>query len=246
MVFHIHWWIMYTLIQGKRRYVAYKKGNLFVVDDFAVLKNMKEGKMKIGLHSYTVIRSSLYDYMATIRRKAQIIGIKDVSYIITRCGIRSGSHVVEGGTGSGSLTTALLYFTHPNGYVYTYELREDFAEIARKNVERLPFGNWTLKIGDVTKDVAERNLDAFIVDIPESWKAIDIAKKSLRNGGCFCSYVPTYNQMEKVYRSLNKAGFIDLEATEIIKRDMHIGKLGTRPENIEVGHTGFLIFGRKN
>ncbi len=236
---------MYTLMNGKRRFVAYKKGNLFIIDDFAVLKNIKEGKMKIGLHEYTITKSNLYDYMSTIKRKAQVIGIKDASYIIARCGIRNGFRVVEGGAGSGSLTTALLYFTYPDGHVYTYELRKDFADIARKNVERLPYKNWTLKIGDITKDVKERDVDAFIVDIPEPWGVVEIAKKSLHQGGCFCSYVPTYNQMERVYHSLENEEFIDLEATEIIKRDMHIGKLGTRPENIEVGHTGFLIFGRK-
>ena len=236
---------MYTLIQGKKRYLAYKKDDFFVIDDFAVLKNIREGKVKIGLHEYTVIESNLYDYMATIRRRAQIIGIKDASYIIARCGIRNGFQVVEGGAGSGSLTTALLYFTHPDGHVYTYELRRDFAEIAKKNVERLPYRNWTLKIGDITKDVTERDTDAFIVDISEPWNAVDMANRSLRNGGCFCSYVPTYNQLEKVYRKLEESGFVDLEATEIIKRDIHVGKLGTRPENLEVGHTGFLIFGRK-
>ena len=236
---------MYTLIHGKKRFLAYKKGNMFIVGDFAVLKNIKEGKMKIGLHEYTVVRSNLYDYMTTIRRKAQIIGMKDASYIIARCGIKNGFRVVEGGAGSGSLTTALLYFTHPDGHVYTYELRRDFAEMAKKNVERLPYTNWTLKMGDVTRDVTERNVDAFIVDIPEPWNTVKMAKKALRSGGCFCSYVPTYNQMEKVYHTLEDSGFIDMEASEIIKRDMHIGKLGTRPENIEVGHTGFLIFGRK-
>ncbi len=237
---------MYTLFHGKKRLVAHREGDFFIIDDLAVLKSLKEGKIKIGLEEYTVMPSNLYDYMETIGRKAQTIGIKDAAYIVARCGIRNGSTVVEGGAGSGSLTTALLYFTHPDGHVYTYELRRDFAEIAKRNVTRLPFNNWTMKIGDVTADVSERNVDAFIVDIPEPWNAVDMAIKALKRGGCFCSFIPTYNQMEKVYRELNNSGFIDLEAVEIIMRKMHVGKLGTRPENIEVGHTGFLIFGRKS
>ncbi len=237
---------MYTLFSGKKRFVARKKDDFFIVDYLAVLRNLKEGRMKIGLEEYIVVRSNLYDYMLTIERKAQTIGIKDASYIIAKCGIKNGSVVVEGGAGSGSLTTALLYFTHPNGHVYTYEIRRDFAEIAERNVSRLPFKNWTLKIGDVTKDVSERNVDAFIVDIPEPWNAVDMAIKALKTGGSFCSFVPTYNQMEKVYKKLKNSGFIDLEAVEIIMRRMHVGELGTRPENIEVGHTGFLVFGRKS
>ncbi len=236
---------MYTLFDGEKKHLAWKKGEMYRVGDFAVLKDLREGRMKIGTREYVVVRSTLKDYMDTVSRRAQIINSKDASYIIFRCGIRAGSRVVEGGVGSGSLTTALLYFTHPGGHVYTYELREDFAEFARNNVERIEHGHWTLKMGDVTRDVVERDVDAFIVDIPEPWNAVDMAKRALRIGGCFSAYVPTYNQMEKVYRKLSGEGFLDLEACEIIRRGMHVGPLGTRPENLEVAHTGFLVFGRR-
>ncbi len=236
---------MFALFDGKKRYVAWKKGEKYIVGDFAVLSEMKEGRVKLGLREYVSVKSNLYDYLFTIRRNAQIIDIKDSSYLIARCGIRAGSVVVEGGVGSGALTTALLYFTYPSGRVYTYEKRRDFAEFAKKNVERIEYSHWTLKMGDVTTDVEERDVDAFVVDIPEPWEAVEMAKKALRNGGCFSSYVPTYNQMEKVYKKMQENGFGDMEACEIIKRNMHVGELGTRPENIEVAHTGFLIFGRK-
>ena len=236
---------MFTLIHKNKKYIASKKGDLYLVDDFAVLKEIKEGKMNIGTKDFVVLRANLNDYMSTIKRKAQIIGIKDSSYIIARCGVQSGFRVVEGGIGSGSLTTALLYFTYPDGYVYTYELRKDFAEFARKNVERMNPEHWELKIGDVRKDVKEKEVDAFIVDIPDPWNAVEMAKSVLRNSGCFSAYIPTYNQVEKTYKKLKSENFVDLEACEIIKRDLHIGELGTRPENIEVAYTGFMVFGRK-
>ncbi len=236
---------MFTLFNNRKRYIAWKKGDKYVVGDFAVLRNLHEGKIKIGLKEYISMKSNLYDYLSTIRRNAQIIDIKDSSYIIARCGIRAGSVVVEGGMGSGALTTALLYFTYPSGRVFTYERRKDFAEFAKNNVERIEHEHWTLKHGDVTKDVEEREVDAFVVDIPEPWNAVDMAKKALKRGGCFSSYVPTFNQMEKVYKKMEEEGFMDMEACEIIKRGMHVGELGTRPDNIEVGHTGFMIFGRK-
>ena len=236
---------MFALIHKEKKYIGNKKGDVYAIGDFAILKELKEGHTKIGTKDFIVLKASLKDYMDTIRKKAQVIGMKDASYIIARCGIRSGFRVVEGGIGSGSLTTALLYFTYPDGYVYTYELREEFANFAVNNVERLPHEHWELKIGDIRKDVRERDIDAFIVDIPEPWEAVDMAKKALKNSGCFSAYVPTYNQVEKTYKKLKLENFVDLEACEIIKRDMHIGELGTRPENIEIAHTGFMVFGRK-
>ncbi len=236
---------MYTLLDGKRRYIA-KKNGMYHVGDFAVLKDLNEGEIKIGTRKFYVLRSNLYDYVETINRKAQIISLKDSSYIIARCGIRSGMRVVEAGAGSGAMSIALLYFVHPDGKVYTYELREDFAKIARKNVELAGLEeNWELKIGDVRYEVKERNLDAFILDIPDPWNAIDMAYRSLRPSGCVAAYVPTYNQLERVYREMLSLNFVDLEACEIIKRNIVVGELGTRPDNVEVAHTGFMVFARK-
>ena len=236
---------MFVLMDGKRRYLAEKVGEMYKVGDFAVVRGLREGELQLGLKRYHVLRANLYDYMSTLKRKAQIINIKDAAYIIARCGIRSGYRVVEGGAGSGSLTTALLYFTSPNGKVYTYELRKDFAEFAKKNVGRCQFSeNWVLKIGDVRKDVEERDVDAFIVDIPDPWNAVEMAYEALKTSGCFAAYIPTYNQLERVHREMKKY-FVYMEACEIIKRNIVVGEVGTRPDNVEVAHTGFMVFGRK-
>jgi len=236
---------MFTLLHGKKRYLA-KKNGMYKVEDFGVVKDLKEGKIKLGTKEFFVLRSNLYDYFETLKRKAQIITLKDAAYIIARCGIHSGMRVVEGGAGSGAMTTALLYFVYPSGKVYTYEVREDFAEIAQKNVERSQFSkNWELKIGDIRKDVKERDVDAFILDIPDPWNAVEMAKISLRSSGCLAAYIPTFNQMERVYKEMMNQNFVDLEACEIIKRNMVIGEGGTRPDNIEVAHTGYIVFGRK-
>ncbi len=236
---------MYTLLSGKRRYIA-RKNHMYEVEDFAVLKDLKEGRRKIGTKEFFILRSNLYDYMETLKRKAQIITLKDAAYIIARCGIRSGYKVVEGGAGSGAMTTTLLYYVYPDGEVYTYEMREDFAKIAKENVERGDFAkNWRLKIGDIRSDVEERNVDAFILDIPDPWNAVEMAKIALRTSGCLMAYVPTFNQMERVYKEMDQAGFVDMEACEIIKRNMVVGEKGTRPDNVEVAHTGYMVFGRK-
>ncbi len=235
---------MYTLI-GKRKHIAFRDGNMYRVGDFAVLKSIEPGTIRVGLDEYSVVKSNLYDYMSTIRRKPQIITMKDAAYIVARCGIHSGSKVIEAGAGSGAMTTALLYFTAPNGVVITYELRKEFAEVATENVKRMPHEHWILKTGDVKKDVTERDMDAFVVDIPDPWNAVNMARIALSHGGCFAAYIPTYNQLEKTYLTLQDSGFGDMEACEIIKRDIHVAPNSTRPENVEVAHTGFMVFARK-
>ncbi len=236
---------MFTLLGNRKRYIAWKSGDMYRVDDLAIIKDIDLGKVVLGLDEFRVVKSNLYDYMSTIKRNAQIISIKDAAYIIARCGIRAGSIVVEGGVGSGSLTTALLYYTRPGGKVITYEIRKDFKEFALRNVERIDHKHWLIKNGDVRKDVSERNIDAFVLDIPDPWNAVEIGYRALKLGGCFFAYVPTCNQVEKVYKELEQHGFEDLEASELIQRKIHVGAMGTRPDNIEVGHTGFLVFGRK-
>ncbi len=238
---------MLTVLDGRKRFLAKREEDgMYHIGDFGLLKELKEGRMKIGVRDVYVLRSNLYDYISTIKRKAQIISLKDSAYIIARCGIRSGWRVVEGGAGSGAMSIALLYFVHPNGKVYTYEMREDFAKIARKNVENAGLqNNWVLKIGDIRKDVEERDVDAFILDIPEPWDALDMAKTALKKSGCLMAYVPTYNQLERVYRNMKDVGFVDMDAKEIIMRSIVVGDMGTRPDNIEVAHTGFMVFGRK-
>ena len=237
---------MYTVLRGRKRYLARRDEDVFRIDDFAVVNKLETGRVKMGTQEVVVLESNLNDYLLTLRRKAQIITLKDSAYLIARCGIRSGMRVVEAGAGSGALSTVLLYFLHPDGELYTYELREDFARIARENVERMEHGaRWELKIGDVRSDVEERDVDAFILDIPEPWEAVEMAKEALKKSGCFAAYVPTYNQLERTYRALEDAGFVDLEACEVLKRDIVVGPLGTRPANIEVAHTGFMLFARK-
>ena len=57
--------------------------------------------------------------------------------------------VLEVGTGPGALTMALLRAVGPSGQVISYEIRPDFADMARANVQQF-FGdapNWTVKLG---------------------------------------------------------------------------------------------------
>ena len=66
---------------------------------------------------------------------------------------RPGSVVCESGTGSGSLSHALVKTVMPTGHVHTYEFHEQRAEQARVEFESHGIGKWiTVTHGDACVD----------------------------------------------------------------------------------------------
>src|SRR5512139_4021093 len=58
---------------------------------------------------FIMIQPTLNDILLDIKRNTQIMYPKEIGYILITMGIGPGKHVLEAGTGSGSLTTALAY-----------------------------------------------------------------------------------------------------------------------------------------
>src|SRR3989338_1783768 len=83
-----------------------------------------------------LLEPTVEDFVMKARRESGIIYPKDAAMILMKLGIRSGSRVIEIGTGSGALTLSLAAQVAPNGNVYTYDLREDFLELAQSNLRR--------------------------------------------------------------------------------------------------------------
>jgi tRNA (adenine57-N1/adenine58-N1)-methyltransferase len=119
---------------------------------------------------FTVLKPLLRDYVMKSVRRTQIMYPKDIALIIVYSGIGPGSHVVEAGTGTGALTTALAHFVKPNGRVYSYEVRGEFLETAEKNIRRAGLAEFvTLKNKDITVGIDETNVDAVVLDMATPW-----------------------------------------------------------------------------
>lgn len=194
----------------------------------------------------TLVRPTTTDLLVTLRRKAQIILPKDAARILLECDVRAGSVVVEAGIGSGALTTCLARAVAPTGKVLVMEVREDFAEWGRANLETAGLLSCVeIRIGDIRSGVAERSVDAFVLDIPDPWHAVPAAWDALRQGGCFASYSPLVSQLEQTAQALQKQGFRDVRSLELLERAWIAGERGARPDFEMLGHTGFLTFARK-
>ncbi len=203
-------------------------------------------EVELGRDKYRLLQPAIKDAPKLIKREAQIVLPRIAVQIAFYCDITCGKRVVEGGAGSGMMSAVLANMVGPEGELVTYELREDFIRTARTNLEKLGAAeNWKLVKGDVTKDVKERTVDAFVVDIPEPWQAVDMAGEALKNGGFFAGYVPSTNQLERTVKKMRKNGFIDIKSFESLERDMVIGDRGVRPSFDTLGHTGYVAVGRK-
>ena len=240
------------LVEGERSFLIKLDGSL------AKLKGARGGistsriiGMKVGEHlslgqkDFLLLRPDIRDHIEKMDRGPQIITAKDASTILTGLGLKSGDRVLEGGAGSGGLTMFLLNAVSPEGIVYTYDIRSEHLDVARSNIVRTGLSEgWVERIGDVTKGVEEKDLDAAVLDIPEPDLAVGAISGSLKTGARFCSYIPTTNQLERVVMALKRSGYINIESMEIIRRPFSVKKGATRPATEILAHTGFLVFAR--
>ncbi|MCL1811497.1 MAG: tRNA (adenine-N1)-methyltransferase [Methanomassiliicoccaceae archaeon] len=215
--------------------------------DGSRFKDLDDGsRISIVGKDYFVFRPGTIELMESLDRGAQIICPKDAATIILNCDIRSGSTVLEVGAGSGGLTTALLSAVAPAGSVHTLEFKEDNAKRALKNIRRTGLDkHWECITGDARSAKADVTADALIMDMPDPWLALDNLYDNLRAGGRICSYVPNMNQAEKIVTALRDKGFAEVYALENIQRGLEVHPGGVRPSFEMLGHTGYLIFGRK-
>lgn len=193
-----------------------------------------------------ILRPSITDLILKGERKTQVVYPKDTGMIIAITGISPGSRVVEAGTGSGALTTFIANLVRPNGQIFSYEIREEFINIARRNIEKAGLEKFvTLKLRDAKEGFDEDNIDTAIIDVGDPWTLVEPAHRSLKGGGILAAICPTMNQVEKLVDKLGNSGFISINSMEIIVRGLEARPNMTRPSMRMIGHTAYLTFARK-
>lgn len=195
---------------------------------------------------FVALKPQLRDYIMKSARQTQINYPKDIALIVMFSGIGPGSRLVEAGTGTGALTSALAHYAKPKGRVYSYEIREEFQKTAEKNLARAFLLDYVeLKNKDITTGIDERDVDAVILDLAIPWLVVPHAYTALKPSGSIVSFSPTIDQVVKTVEALNENGFVDTETIECLLRGMQIERGKTRPHTLMTGHSGYITYARK-
>jgi tRNA (adenine57-N1/adenine58-N1)-methyltransferase len=209
------------------------------------LIGVPEGSTVLGStgRRFLVVRPTLSDAVLKMPRGAQVIYPKDLGAILIEADIAPGMRVLEAGVGSGALSMTLL---RAGAEVVGYELREDFAQRARSNVEAMvgERARYRVEIRDVYLGIEEEGLDRILLDLPEPWQVLPHAVKALRPGGILCAYLPSINQTSQLRSAMDQSDFGMASTLEILHRTWHVEARSVRPDHRMVGHTGFLTTAR--
>ena len=244
--------ILYDLKKGKRKSI-FVENRVMRIKGFGVFNPIDFiGKsygdiVELSRKKVMLEPPSIVEAIRGLKRKAQIILPKDSGVMILYGNLKPGDIVIEGGIGSGALTMVLANFVRPHGKVISYEINEEFAKIAKYNLKVMGLEKYVeIKIKDIKEGIDEKDVDSVFLDIPEPWEVVDHAHSSLKPFGHFVAYVPTIEQARKTYLVLREKGFYNVEVFEILQRNIVVKPLGTRPDHNMLGHTGYIIVGRKS
>ena len=194
-------------------------------------------------HIVLAVRPTLADMVRQMPRGRQIIYPKDLGNIVNLADIFPGATVIEGGLGSGSLTSALLRAVGSEGRVITYEIDESVPPLALANVKKAVRdpSNLTVKVADIYQGIEERDVDRVVLDVPEPWQAVSTIGDALTMGGILLSFVPTILQVHQLVLELERDSRFQLvETVETLLRPWHVTQRSVRPAHRMVAHSGFL------
>jgi len=229
---------------GRRLYIRkiedyHSQFGMVKKEDLKKIKDNGSVKTNTGVVLYA-FSPTFIDLYRKIKRAPQIIPLKDLGIIVAETGIGKNSVVVDAGTGSGALA---LFLANIVKKVVSYELRNDFAEIAEENVRFMKLKNLEIKNKDVYNGIDEKNVDLVTLDLPEPWKALAPANKALKVGGYIVSYSPTIPQISDFVAAAKE--YLHVKTLESIQREWEIKDRIVRPKSQPIGHSGFLTILRK-
>jgi tRNA (adenine57-N1/adenine58-N1)-methyltransferase catalytic subunit len=195
---------------------------------------------------FFLLQPSLADLINELPRTTQILYPKDIGFILITMGVGPGQTVMEAGTGSGSMATALAYAVGPQGRVISYEVKPDVQNLARKNLTRFGLESRVdFKLRDIQQGFDEIDVDAFFLDVPNPYDYTAQVRAALKPGGYLCCLIPTFNQVEKTLIALRQNRFAFVEVCELLLRYYKPEPARIRPTDRMVAHTGFLVFARR-
>jgi tRNA (adenine57-N1/adenine58-N1)-methyltransferase len=160
--------------------------------------------------------------------RTQILYQADISMILLQLDIKPGSVIVESGTGSGSLSHALIRACRPNGMLYTFEVNEFRAKEAKSEFKEHGYGD---HVQVTIRNVCEQGFgddligkaDACMLDLPQTWSAIEHAYKILKpHGSRLCTFSPCVEQVKNNVAKMTELKMKDIVTLETLLQPYEI------------------------
>lgn len=196
-------------------------------------------------HTFKIMKPNINDFIDIMDRRCSILIKKDIGQVLAHTGLGAGCRVVDAGTGAGAIALNFGNVVGPEGQVFTYEIREDFAEVAKKNIDNFGITNIEVKNKSIKDGIDENNIDLIFLDLPKPFEIFEDVLESLNVGGWLVVYAPYIDQAETSYRVAKKLGFYNIDIIETLERGLEVRTQGVRPKTRMVGHSGYLMFARK-
>jgi len=237
--------------KGKRRLMRVEENQawhsadgVLSMQDVAAADYGGEIRTSLGL-PLRLYAPGLHDLVKGVKRQTQIIYPKDIAYICLRLGAGPGRRMLEAGAGSGALTLAFSWFCGPGGEVHSCEAREEFYQLARRNLNWAGLGdNVTLYHRDIDEGFPVRDADALFLDVRAPWVYLRHVPQALKPGAQLGFLLPTVEQVSALLRGLEQGPYDDVEVCELLLRRWKALADRLRPEDRMIAHTGFLVFCR--
>ncbi|UOE45091.1 tRNA (adenine-N1)-methyltransferase [Agromyces larvae] len=245
--------------KGRMHTITLEPGKVFhshkgpiLHDDLIGLPDGSVVANAVGIE-YLALRPLLSDFVMSMPRGAAIVYPKDAVQILAQADVFPGATVVEAGVGSGALSLWLLRAIGPEGRLYSFERREEFAEVARGNVATYHGDdpdNWSITLGDLAdalpETVAGASVDRVVLDMLAPWEVLGSVTDALKPGGVVLCYVATVTQLSRVAEAIRATGaYTEPVANETMVRGWHVQGLAVRPDHRMIAHTGFLLTARR-
>ncbi|GFY68954.1 hypothetical protein TNIN_204701 [Trichonephila inaurata madagascariensis] len=161
-------------------------------------------------------------WTVTLPHRTQILYAADISLIVLQLDLKPGSIVCEAGTGSGSLSHALIRAIAPSGFLYTFDFHEQRVEVVRNEFEAHGLSSFVkVEHRDVCSDGfnIEEVADAVFLDLPNPWDVVPFTTKTFKlTGGRICTFSPCIEQVQRTCIALQECKFQDIVTVECLQR----------------------------
>lgn len=193
--------------------------------------------------SFVIQKPRMPDFFKHAKRTGAPMMPKDIGMILAYTGLNKNDSVLDSGTGSGILA---MYLGSVAKRVVTYEIREDFAKVARKNIELAGLDNVEVRCGNIVEEITtiKEKFDVVTLDTLDSKDVIPNVKDVLLPGGFLVTYSPFLEQTKQIREEISRADFFEVTTVECMEREISFSDRGTRPATTRVGHTGFITIAR--